>query len=424
MTNLERWRFFMKDCKSPDSYIDMSFYFMISACLQRRVWLNSEFNPLFFNQYLVLVGGPGIGKGMAMKPVIQMLKFHKAVTQDKHINAVDITSAAMDGVHGKVADPDADLLFPMAPNSCSFEQLVREFSEVIRTIRVEIKKPDGSVEKKIVTHKSLCCVLEELGSLIAKDRDKVITFLLQAFDCGDYDYKTKHQGKDLLRKLCLNLMGGCTPAFMQDAFTEKIIGEGFSGRTIFVYEFANRFNKFAMSEYSAEQLKARNEVLAHIHGLSRLYGQVQYTPGAFEILRSYFEDELPKHRVNLNPKLEPYYTRKDILVQKLAGAIHFADSYSLVINEQEVTQALEVLARLEKKMHLALSFGKNPIAAYGARITLFIQKAGPQTFESLWAEFGSDLREMELKECLNFLCGTFKLTQVPYDGIMKYTIVP
>lgn len=420
MTTLEKWRFYMADCKSPDSYINMGFYFMISACLQRRVWVGSEHSPLFPNQFMILVGEPGLGKGRVISPLNQMLRYHKQVTANRRLEAKDITDIVL---AAKGAEPeDEALLFPMAPNSCTFEALTRELSDLMRVFKIEVKQADGTSQILHYTHKSLCFLLEELASVVptGKHAENVINFLLQAFDCADFDYITKHNGKDRLRKVCLNLLAGTTPDFMRNAFDSKLLSQGFSARTLFVYEYANRSNRFTEAAFTPEQMQARKEVLAHIHGLARLYGQVRYTPEAFEVMRHYFEEVLPVRRANYSPKLASYYARKNIHVQKLAMAIHFADHYSMVIEEQTVRHAFALLEALEKKMHLALNFGKNPLAGLSAQVAIYLKTAGPKTFADLWAEFNDDLREQELRECINYLCGTSKIIMYSEAGQTLY----
>src|SRR5437899_153738 len=76
-SNYEKWRIFMDWCISPDCYIDFSFYNMIAAALQRRVWTGPKHSPLFANHYTILVGEPGVGKGLPIKEVTKIIKYHK-----------------------------------------------------------------------------------------------------------------------------------------------------------------------------------------------------------------------------------------------------------------------------------------------------------------------------------------------------------
>lgn len=77
MTNFEAWHYYMKDVVSPTSFITMSFYSMIASALQRRVYLGSDERPLFPNMYIILIADPGVGKGVALDPVVTALRTHK-----------------------------------------------------------------------------------------------------------------------------------------------------------------------------------------------------------------------------------------------------------------------------------------------------------------------------------------------------------
>lgn len=363
---------------------------------------------LFPNQYILLVGGPGIGKGLVVKQVIKMLKFHKLVTAQHEVKAEDISDMMMSDVHSKEKAEDA-LLIPVAPETVTFEALIKEMATTMTGGRYKVLQPDGKLVEKTYTHKSLAFCLEEVSSLFQKNTEKVVNFLLAAFDCGDYDYVTKNCGTDRLRKICLNIFGGTTPSFMATAFNDRLIGEGFSSRTIFVYEFANRFNRFQIPSFTPEQLTARKEILAHIHSLSKLYGQVSFTADAFERMRYYFEEVMPNSRTNYNMKLDPYYARKNIHVQKMAMAVHFAERTSMTIGDEAVARAFDILSGLEKKMHNALAFGRNPLANISEKVFQYIKMSGPQTKPKLWEAFSQDLRETEIQECLNFLLGTKKI---------------
>src|SRR5437667_9649237 len=77
MTNYERWKSYMSGFSSPDNYIDWGWYYLIAASLQRRVWCGPLHSPLYSNNYTILVGEPGIGKGLVIKQVSEFLRFHK-----------------------------------------------------------------------------------------------------------------------------------------------------------------------------------------------------------------------------------------------------------------------------------------------------------------------------------------------------------
>lgn len=431
-TNLQRWRYYMSDICSPDSYIDYGFYYMISATLQRRVWLGSEMSPLFPNLYVILVGEPGIGKGLVIKQVASILKHWKksAATITKPHSAEspeqlaaltdqqrDTAGSAPFTTSGEtVKRAEEPLLIPVAADACTYEALVRALADSSRCH--SYPKPPVDENSRTTTghyiHCSLCFCLEEMSSLFRKKTEDLVNFLLVAYDCGDYNYETKHQGKDNIRKCCLNFFGGTTPHFMQTVFGDELLTEGFASRTMFIYETSNRFNRFDIPEFTKEQLAARQAIVDHVLAISRLYGKVTYTAEAYEYMKHWYEHIHPAGRPNNSLKLKAYYARKNIHVQKMAMAVHFADKTTLQLDLEDCQKALAILEATEKRMHYALDFqGKNPLNPVAKRIVQFIQAAGPQKFTELLSEFFEDVNEGELNDVISFLVGTNRMVIIP-----------
>lgn len=417
MTNLEKWRCYLRDCASPDSFINMGFYGMISSALQRRVWTGSEERPLFPNMYIIMVGDPGVGKTMVLDPIVQCLKYHKLpsphemrkdlrptkIVNPEEQNAI-LQDQGSEVVEGKSLEPK--LIIPIGADCTTFEQLIRDHVNAIR--RTALGKKTKLAPSGVYTHSTLCFVLGEISSLFHKEADKVVNYLIKVFDCGDYDYKTKHNGQDILRKSCLNFLGGTTPSFMEETFNDKLINDGFAARTVFVFESAARFNRFTIPKETEEQLRCKQDVINHIGALSKLYGQVEYEPDAFEVFRQYIEDELPNRRVNSNVKLNGYYSRKNIHIQKLAMAIHFAERTDLVLTKEDCEMSLAILENLETRMHFAMNFkGSNPLAMVSKKILKYLNIEGPKTAKEIWVSHYEDLRqETEVREVIRHLIAT------------------
>src|SRR5574343_634447 len=234
MTNFERWRFFTKNLPSPDSWIDFGWYFLVSAALQRRVWYYDDVMPLYPNQYVVFVGPPGIGKGNILGPLAQILKFWK------YEKGQLIKTST-----GQELPP----LFPVGADSITFEQLLADVGDSAR----RVVKPDKS---GVYMHCSYAFILEELASLFKHKTADVIKFLQNAYDSKDYEYKTKHQGKDILRNICFSFIAGTQVDFLKEASESRIFGQGFASRTLFLFENVERFPAFHIAEFDKEQMLA------------------------------------------------------------------------------------------------------------------------------------------------------------------------
>jgi len=413
MTNLEKWRSYMSDCVSPASYIDMGFYYMITAALQRRVWVFPEHSPLFPNMYLILVGGPAVGKGRVINQVAKFMRHHK-----QPLTADEVKHNAEAKALGKTDLIEPTPLFPLGPDTTTFPALLRRMSNAMQGIKVEKNHP--LAPNGIYTHKSIAFILEELSSIFQNQTEGMADFLIKVFDCEDYLYETKNMGCDKLRSACLSLFAGTTPTSLNKYFSRDIIGDGFSSRTVFVCEFTSRFRKFGVTDLSEDQLGYKEEILAHLKKLSKVFGRVQFTPEAYKHLKYYFEEWAPFHRVNPSVKLESYYGRKNIHTLKLAMAVHFADFTDLVMTLDDVKKAIEILDSLEQNMHYALSFGDNPLRDVSNQIIRHIRTAGPRTAQELWIEFGAEVNESQLSECMRYCLATGLIVS-PKEDVFEFT---
>jgi hypothetical protein len=428
ISNYERWMRYMKDITSPESFIRFGYYYMIAAALQRRVWTGPEHQPLFPNMYVILVGDPGVGKGLVIKQVAEFLRFHKLRSGLDSIGTADLSTpekaaefarAELEFTQANKNKKDDLQLIPVAADASTYEALVRASALAIRYINY--KKWNPTLEKYdqgTYGHSSLCFCLEEISSLFRKKTEDLVNYLLHAFDCGDYEYDTKTQGRDRVKKCCLSFFGGTTPAFMQTTFSDKLLNEGFSSRTIFVFEYANRFNKLFFPELSAEQKEDKQKLLEHIKRLSTIYGKVEMTPEAIEFMETWWQQQHTIERPNRSMKMDAYYARKNIHALKMAMAIHFSEDAEVnelnapknPITVEECKSALKLLEEVEMKMHYALGFdNQNPLAAPAKKIKEYIKKFGPQTRVDLMFEFNGLVRESELNEILMFLQNTSQL---------------
>lgn len=418
MTNMERWKFYMEEITSPDSFIRWGYYSMIASCLQRRVWRGSEHNPLFCPLYVILTGPPAVGKGRVIGEVAKMLKHHKL----KDLETKDIFFN--DDPHGNSKEAHSTkekripLLINVGADSYSYQSLVLDMSKAVRVIWHK----SGETTKKPYLHSSLTIPLEELSSMFRKNTNDLANFLLCAFDCKDYEYISIGRGTDFIRSCCLNILAGTTPTFIKTIFNDTLLTDGFASRTHFVMEEYPRFYRLAPPEYTKEQLAARDFILAHIKQLATLYGEVKFTKEANDFLEDWWKGEAQTNRPNNSNKLISYYGRKNISVQKLAMIIHFSDSVNFEVGIKECQEAISELAKIEKKMHMAVSFdNKNPIAKVTEDVLEFLKNNGATSKQELLIEFWGSLPEggKSLDGVTQYLLSSKKIC---VEGGNKYNI--
>jgi hypothetical protein len=434
-TLLEKWRYVMKDSTSPDTFIDWSFYFLIASCLQRRVWIGASHHPIYPGMYVILVGEPGVGKGLMVHELNFLLSYHELIPPKVTATAAGPTmldpstkaakleesaEAAREFLREIGEDPKKiktkkrNLLFPLGASCTTYAKLVESLEGAYRAFVYKVPGAEnGEMKTMRYTHNSLAFCISELATLFSRDTSTLVTFFTDIWDGEKYIYETKHCGENIIPRPCISFYAGTTPDFMSEAFDNKLIGTGFTARVVFVYETTKRFEKFELPERNDIQKNFVIDILTRLRKLAGIYGHVQYSDEAFAYFKHYFEKIHPIRRPNSSPKMLPYYERKKVHAQKLAMAIHFADNDSLVIEKETCVRVLEVLETVESRMHLALSFGgKNFLAKVAKDVETFIRNSQvPQTFTDIWKEFVGDVKESELIEVLDYLQRTDKITK-------------
>lgn len=448
MTNLQHWNNILRDIEAPQEFIDWSFTWMISAALQRRVWTTGRGKVLYPNMYLFLVAEPGIGKGVSLGPAKELLSWHKYYDKGPHdpesiykrlmsggsISVDDnlerlITPTSGNGKDAAAMDEKKNLpLFAMGPDSTTYAQLVQDMAGSARLIRNSITLPDGSTKVQVHTHNSFAFVSTELSNLIKKGSDEIVTLMLEAYDCVEkYEYRTKHQGKDCVHRVCLNFAAGTTPDYMSRTFDDSLLNEGISSRSFFIFAFNKRFYRYESGGMTDDQIRSKAVLLSWLRSLAGLFGEVKLSDEAKSFFKKWYENVHPTYRPNKDPKMIHYYSRKELHVMKVAMALHFADSLTLELSVEDVQRAIETLETAEKRMHLALQVGsKNPLANIARKIVRYFVARGnePATYAELMNTFYSEARTADLAEVVQFMVSTHKLVMEKRGAQDTYKLDP
>lgn len=442
LSNFDRWQSFMSGFISPQVFVDFGFFYLIGASLQRRVWYGPDHSPLYPNEFMVFVAEPGIGKGLVLKQVASILRHHKLKkkpldaryegVQREMIEALaqaDLTDAEKDEQRGDKSKLDEPLLIPVAADATTYEALVAAMCRALR--RKDFPYFDEKLQRTLTgvyTHSSLAFCLEELSSLLRRHADDVVQFLHVGFDCGDYKKDTKTQGTDKIQRMCINLLAGTTPSFMERTFSDGLLNEGMSSRSLFLFAAKNRSNKLIIPDLTLEQVQHRQDVIDHVEKLTHLYGRVTTTPEIEEFLQVWW-DQQQREKVNRNEKLKHYYARKNIHMRKLAMAIHFGESLSMQLTLECHIKAIKALENIELVMHHALIHGvANPLHRLGLKMVDFCEATGGVTAKELLVKFWDELptaSQKQMDDLITHLIIMGKLTTDPTskNGHSRYIAV-
>ena len=439
--NFEKWLATTDNLPTPDNMRRWAWYSLIGAALQRRVWIGDiNHDPLFANMYIVNVGPPGIGKSLVIDRAKGIATHWKFGDNNKYLKALfkteehQILAEAVNSADEKTAnsygvkpkDEQTEIIkphiLPKGPDSSTYEALVLAFGKAYRRIQyVEYSEALKKEVLKTYGHASVYYQLDELASLLRKKTHDTVTFLLGLYNCPkDYEYDTISREKDRIKKGCLNILAATNPRFMQKSFNEDLFDEAFPARIIFIYNTKRRKETVFIDKMSSECEQLESDIKEHVLKLTALYGEVTVQPIYKIFIENWFKENVidREKRASKNPKLDGYYARKNITIQKLAMALHFGESTEMEIPLGRFIEAANILHEEEKTMHLALTTeGKDNNAKMVNRIMEYL-KEGERNFASIYVDIFQSVGMVNragLEESLEFLKDTNQIVSRDCD---------
>lgn len=390
---------YTEDLEAPESYLRWCWYATISSALSRKVWYRSnpitkqpDHNSLFLNLFILLCGPPATGKGRSLKQMKSVLK-----NPFLEINVPNSTLT--------------DSLIKVAADTTTIESIYESMKDNSRSFQHRATAHGKEDVLLSCAHTSCSFLIEELGVLLNKDTGKIVHFLNDAFDCGEVNYETKHQGKYKLTNCCVNIIAGTYPEFIRD--NPQIIVQGFSSRLIVVYENKKRFYKLFQG-INIENQRYYEELVAHIKVLAKeVCGEIHLSREALEYeLEIYPTLDDIATRINKDPRLDHYYGRKNIHLEKLAAIIHFSDNpTSKEVGLESMKKAIQELAMVEVRMADAWrASGRNEGYEVGLQIVRYLEsKPEGVGYKRLLLDFTRDLKKADFDETLGILVATGQL---------------
>lgn len=279
----------------------------ISGALQRRVWILSMGEPVYPNLYIILCGPPASGKGVAIGPGKDMLN---------SINDVYVGSASLTGA-----------------------SLADELDEAT----VSILTPQGHAEN----FNALSIIAQELGVFLPAYDHSMLNILTDVYDCKGYSERRRGSKKRIdMPNAHLTILGGTTPAYLQNVLPENAWDEGFMSRTILVYGQGQK-----PGEITEEALPAatglEESLRAGLTAIHNRHGRITWDRPALLAFNKWYTggaNPTPSH-----PKLYSYLGRRHFNLMKLC-LIHAMSRHAEQIQLQDFELSLDLLLETEDAM--------------------------------------------------------------------------
>lgn len=389
----------MHGTESPPIFHVWSLISAASACMTRRCWFDMGPIRIMPNQFIMLVGAPGVRKstsvsfGKRLLSEIPHLRFAPNSTGG-HMQGL---IAAMVRGQSKQEDDDDDAIGQAveAINSLNFGQDSDESEDALGATHT-------------LNRSALYVAEGELTTFLGLKRDDFINFLGDMWDKAgeaEHVYQLKRE-KIRIGNPCLNMIGGITPMHITTYLPPQSIGQGFTSRVLMVYSDYRK--KIPWPEPLNDKAFGQFKRLMNWIFESK-EGPFDYTEQAKELI-----EELYYYKVEIEDARFIHYTeRRQTHMIKVAMAL-CALRMDNVITAEDVRDAHNLLAITETTMAEALGdYGLSPLALAKARVSDILRNAQqPMSAQRILIAAGSDINRADVGKALHELSQTKQIIEL------------
>lgn len=277
------------------------------------MWITTADSRLYPNTYIVLIGGPGIGK-------------------TKILNAVEEFWEELPSLH-------------LAPNGVSKASLIDALSDANRRILRPTDQPP------YVEFHSLQILAAELMQFLPQYDTAFMSNLNDFFDCRK-NFTERLRGRDrdkeglVISNPQLNLLAGTTPSDLSNLMPEGAWSQGFTSRMMLI--FSGELVRVPLFTKRPQREVLRHKLIADIKSIHAMYGEMKFTPEAAEALEEWHSRGGPP--APTISRLEHYIPRRIIHLLKLCMIMSAQRSVEMLITLEDYQAALDAMLEAEAYM--------------------------------------------------------------------------
>lgn len=399
MRELENWLDtyleYTANTESPQSYHVWCGLSVVAGALQRKVYLRWGLGQTIYpNLYVVLIGPSGrTRKGVALGIAKDLLKQIPGIT--------------------------------VAPESSSGKQST---ILVMKRAGIDFIDPQDGKTKR---HCSVTAFSEELSVFLGQGDIAYLSSLTDWYDSkDDWEYETVGRGKDSIKGVCLNLIGGTAPDWIQSMIPHEAVGGGFTSRVIFIVE--EKKGKIVPEPImTTREIELQGILLRDLERISKLVGEVEMSPSAKNAYVQWYIDQSNNSKPAVDdPRFAGYNERRATHIKKLMLVCCAARDDRLEIGEEDFHRSLILLENAEKKMGKTFGgFGKSRTSDVTEIIKSYIEGVGISTKQQILQRFYRDVDAHTLSTIEDTLrqMGVIKVAMLdnnPNEKVWRLTSVP
>ena len=355
----------------PRNYAIWAGVGLLSATINRKVYVRQGDILLHGNMYLCLVGEQGGKKSTA-----------KDFARDFFVDAF----------------PDA----PLGAAMQSREEIIKYLASQESTR--SYKNEDGA----LVEYHPYAFFINELKNFLSYNPAGMVEFLTDIYDRKSFDARTLKRGAELIINPSVSILACETPNWIIEKLKLNIIAGGFSRRMVYVYEIEDPRTVVEIAKprpkITQEAREAEKRIRQHLLKINTLAGEFKWHPEA----EKFWDEWYIQNRRTLpnDPIMRGYRRTKDVQLLKTTMAV--AASYPeprLLLTVPHLEESLAMLDTIEVNMpKLSVAAGRNPLAVPQQKLLEAVEaNGGKMERRELMRRMGNEMNPMELMSVIRFL---------------------
>lgn len=389
---LEAYLDYIDGTENPTDFNLWSGISAISASLKRRVYIWRNFVQYFPNQYIVLVGPPGIGKGASIHPVTDIVN---------EAGTVNYLSDKMTAE--RVIQKLADGFVKMQPTAST--------------------NGAGGLTTVSFQQDHTATILAKELPVFLSSSEWLHALLCQLWDEHTFEYETKNKGSYKITELCVSMLAGCVPEFIRMLSRDNMapITGGFTARTIFVY--ATEKSKLLPRGWgkpltNINQLK--DELVNDLSHIASLQGEMHLDNQALALWDSKYKEHNAAGDFDSDVSTN-FKSRLSSHIIKASITISISESDSLVVTASQLQRAIDIIERIRDKVDIVFrSVGESPLAVSQNRVLDFLQIKGVASREDILRHNYRHMTDDQLTQIILVLTRGGMIQEITQDHKTKY----
>ena len=347
-----------EEAESPTAFFYWSAMAAIAAVVKNNVYINRyNIKHLYPNIYVLLHGGPGVGKGLPIS-IAKTL-----VTKVRNTKIIDGTN--------------------------SIQGIITELQ------RAETRK-DGTILKDAAAF--ICA--SEFVNIITED-PKAISILTDLHDShfhveGGWSKRLKEIRYDL-KNISITILGGTNKTYFDQFFPKDSRGGGFLSRTVFVDERVRRSLNAAIRPPT--KVLDENKLVTDLTEISKISGEFRWDERAMQEYESWYQSY---YSSGVSDQIGLMERARD-QVLKAAMLIALSELHDVVLTRRVIEESIAVCKQFIVSMRKATTgAGQSPMAVIIKQIifTLIDMKDNEMSRKNLLARHWGDFDSFDLDRAL------------------------